>query len=239
MWLSKSLRLSMILALPIACSDSTGPNGPEPGGMESFEWSGQIAPGSAVEIKNLNGDVRASQAAEGTVRVVARKRGETDDPSTVRIEVVETEQGVTVCAIYPDVPGRPVNRCLPGLEGQQSSWGNDVEVTFDVEVPAGRDFVGRTLGGSIEATGLDGLVIARSMWGDIDISTSGLADGTTLYGNLDASIGRAVWDRDLVFSSLNGDLTVRVPTDTNAEVWGSTANGSISTDFPLTITGLN
>jgi hypothetical protein len=227
-----------IAALLGACSGATGPDGNEPGKTETFDWNGQIAPGQAIEIRNITGDVRASQAADGMVRVVARKRGERDDPSTVRIDVVETEQGVTICAIYPDVPGREPNQCLPGLDGQQSSWANDVEVTFDVEVPAGCDFIGGTLGGSIEATGLDGDVVAGSLYGDIDISTSGLADGNTFYGDVRASIGKAVLDRDLLFVSLNGNVTVRVPASTSAEVWGSTGGGSISTDFPLSITRL-
>jgi len=234
----KAFMPSAIVVLLAACSDATGPDGNDAGRTESFEWSGQIAPGGAIEIKNLNGDVRASQATDGTVRVVARKRGERDDPSTVRIEVVETAQGVTICALYPDVPGNAANQCLPGLQGQQSSWRNDVEVTFDVEIPAGRDFVGRTLGGSIEVTDLDGLVVAHSQAGDIDISTSGLAEGTTLQGNVTASIGQAVWDRDLVFSAMNGNVTVRIPTNTSAEVRGTTLSGSISTDFPLTIAQL-
>ncbi len=238
MRLPRAFTITAIAVLLAACSDATGPDGNEPGKTERFDWSGQIAPGQTVEIRNISGDVRASQSANGMVRVVARKRGERDDPSTVRIEVVETGQGVTICALYPDVPGREPNECLPGLDGQQSSWRNDVEVTFDVEVPAGCDFVGGTLSGSIEATGLDGDVVAGSLSGDIDISTSGLAEGNTFYGDVTASIGQAAMDRDLLFVSLNGNVTVRVPASMNAEVWGSTGSGSISTDFPLSITRL-
>jgi hypothetical protein len=234
----RAFTISAIAVLLVACSDATGPDGNEPGRTERFDWSGQIAPGQTVEIRNIGGDVRASRSADGMVRVVARKRGERDDPSTVRIDVVETEQGVTLCAIYPDVSGREPNECLPGLDGQQSTWANDVQVTFDVEVPAGCDFVAGTIAGSIEATGLDGDVVAGSLYGDIDISTSGLAEGNTFYGDVTASIGKAVLDRDLLFVALNGNVTVRVPTSTNAEIWGSTGSGSISTDFPLSITRL-
>lgn len=238
MWRHKAFRYAAIATLVVACSDTTGPAGNGPGKTETFNWSGQIAPGRVVEIKNLNGDIRASRAAGSAVRVVALKRGDRDHPSTVRIEVRETEDGVTVCALYPDVSGQPANECLPGLDGQQSTWRNDVEVTFDVEVPAGTDFVGRTLAGSVEATALDGDVTARSVSGDIDISTSGLADGVTIQGDVTASIGRAVPDRDLVFRSVSGHVTVHVPANLSAEVWGTTGNGSISTDFPLGITRL-
>ncbi len=212
------------------------PGGSGSGSTVTFRWSGQIAPDGTVEIKNIAGDVRASASSDGLVHVVARKTGHDDDPSSVRIDVVETESGVTVCAVYPDVPGQLPNRCLPGAQNQLSSRNNDVSVTFEVRVPAGRDFVGGTIGGAVEAAGLDGDVVARSLGGDIDISTSGIAMGRTLNGDIRASIGRTVWDGDLEFSALNGDVTVRIPAATNAEVWGRTANGSIATDFPLTVT---
>jgi hypothetical protein len=218
------------------CSDSTGVDPSSPPGTETFEWSGEIAPAGTVEIKNINGDVRALPSSDGMVRVLALKEGEHDDPSTVRIEVLESQQGVTICAVYPDVPGQPVNQCLPGMAGQLSSRSNDVSVTFDIEVPAGRAFIGRTMAGSVEAADLTGYVHARAMAGDIDISTSGIAEATTINGDITASIGRGAWDRDLSFSTLSGHVTVRVPAYTNADVWGSTGNGSISTDFSLSIT---
>ncbi len=232
-----ALALFASAAVAAACSDSTGPGGnDDPARTENFEWSGQIAPGDAVEVKGLSGDIRATPAVGSSVVVMARKTGDRDDPSSVRIEVLEHATGVTICAVYPDVPGQPANQCLPGfLQGGLSSRGNDVEVTFDVQVPAGSDFVGGTIGGDIEADGLDGDVIARTLAGNIDITTSGLAVGTTIAGNVTASIGLPDWDRDLSFSSQDGDVTVRIPNGTNALV-SAIASGAISTDFPLTIT---
>lgn len=234
---SRHVLMLLALAALAACGEATGPDGddgPDPAG--SFEWSGQIAPGGTVEIKGISGDIRAVPATDGRVRVKALKRGDRDDPSSVRIEVVQHEDGVTICAVYPDVPGLPANECLPGLfRGQLSSRDNDVQVTFDVQVPAGSDFAGRTIGGTVRAEGLDEDVFANTMAGDIDISTSGMAAATTITGNIDASIGLANWARDLRFSSMHGNVTVRIPSDTNARV-SAFAWGSIATDFPLRIT---
>lgn len=223
-------------ALIGGCGDSTGLDDrwpPEPG---DFAWSGQVSPAARVEIKNINGDVRARPGSDGMVRVRAVKKGKNDEPSSVRIEVLETPEGVTICAVYPDVPGLPPNQCLPGLDGQLSSRDNDVTVTFDIEVPVGRAFFAATVAGSVEASGLAGYVQARTLAGDIDISTSGMADAATSNGRITASIGQVGWDRDLSFSALAGHVTVRVPPTTNAVVRGSTSSGSISTDFPLSIT---
>jgi hypothetical protein len=225
-------------ALLAACSGSTGPDGNGiPGGTESFEWSGQVAAGGTVEIKGLAGDIRAVPTAGRTARVTALKRGTADDPSSVRIEVVEHPGGVTVCAVYPDVPGQPKNECQPGyLRGQVSSRNNDVSVTFDVQVPAGSNFTGVTIGGAVRAGGLDGDVFAATVGGNVYISTSGHAAASTIGGNITASIGITDLNRDLLFSSAGGNLTVRIPPNINARVSGSTGTGSISTDFPLAIT---
>jgi len=188
-----------------------------------------------VEIKNINGDVRARPGSDDVVRVHAVRQGKHDDPSSVRIEVLETPLGVTICAVYPDVPGLPPNQCLPGMDGQLSSRDNDVRVTFDVEVPTGRAFFGGTVAGSVQASDLAGYIQARTLAGDIDISTSGTADAATSRGKITAAIGQVGWDRDLTFSALAGSVVVRVPPTTSAVVLGSTSGGSISTDFPLTI----
>jgi len=230
---------NILLAISIAiagCSDSTGPGGLPGTRTETFDWQGQLAPGSTVELKNLNGDVRVAPSADGTTRVRAHLKGTRDDPSSVRMEVVETAVGVTICSVYPDVPGLPANDCQPGLAGQLSSRDNDVSVTIDIELAAGSGFAGGTIAGAVEAVGLTGDVSVRTTAGDIRISTSGIAEATSIGGDITASIGRPAWDRDLAFVSVNGDLTVRVPAHTNAEVWGSTQGGSISTDFPLQIT---
>lgn len=224
----------LALALVAGCSNSTGPDDGDR--TEIFTWSGQVAPAATIEIKNTNGEVRARPSQDGVLRVVATKRGRNDDPSSVRIEVLESASGVTICTVYPDVPGLPPNECLPGLDGQLSSRDNDVSVAFDVHVPSGRSFRGLAIGGSVEATGLTGHVDARAIGGDVVITTSGLATASTISGDIDVSIGRTVWDRDLAFTAAAGHVTLRLPARTNADVWGSTARGSISTDFPLRVT---
>lgn len=236
------MRLSPIALLPAvallaACGDSTGPDGGSQSRTERFTWSGQVAAGGTVEIRNINGAVRARRGA-GPVRVQALKEGGKDHPSSVRIEVIESAQGVTVCAVYPDVPGLPPNRCVPGMGADLSSRANDVSVTFDIELPAGVAFTGVTIAGDVEATGLAGHVRASTLAGDIDISTSATAEATTINGDITAAIGAFAWDRDLSFTAMSGHVTVRIPAQANAVVNGSTLDGSIATDFALRITRL-
>jgi DUF4097 and DUF4098 domain-containing protein YvlB len=50
-------------------------------------------------------------------------------------------------------------------------------------------------------------------------------------------MGRADWDDELEFETVNGAITVEMPASTNANVRAETLNGSISSDFPLTVNG--
>ncbi|MEE8571772.1 MAG: DUF4097 family beta strand repeat-containing protein [Gemmatimonadota bacterium] len=203
---------------------------------QDWEWQGNVDRGDAIEIKGINGGIKASGASGGQVTVSAIKKGKDDDPADVRIEVVEHSGGVTICAVYPDADGKK-NECAPGDGGRLSSKDNDVSVSFTVQVPAGVRFVGTTVNGDIEAGNLEADVLATTVNGGVKVSTSGLAKATTVNGSIQASMGRADWGGTLSFNTVNGSITVNLPQGVNTEVSASTVNGSMETDFPLTIKG--
>ena len=225
----------VLVAALVACGDDDDPTGPGPGDAD-FEWSGQVAQGLAIEIKGISGGITASLAAGAEVEVYALKEGHGDDPADVTIEVLEHAGGVTICAMYPDAAGQPPNVCAPGLDGHLGNNENEVEVTFSVRVPAGVNFVGRTVAGYVTASGLESDAFAYLVAGNADISTTAIAEAQTVTGNIDVTIGESDPDRSLVFSTVSGSVTVRVPADANADVRASFVTGSISSDFPLTET---
>src|SRR5204863_2098886 len=158
-------------------------------GQSEFHWKGKVAPGKAIEIKGVNGDVRAV-AGSGDVEVTAVKHARRSDPDEVKIEVVQHEDGVTICAVYPS-DGRRENSCDAGDGGHMSVRDNDVTVDFTVRVPAGVRFVGRTVNGDVGAADLTGDVEANTVNGSIRISTAGYAEAQTVNGEIVASLGRA------------------------------------------------
>ncbi|MHC4710013.1 MAG: DUF4097 family beta strand repeat-containing protein [Planctomycetota bacterium] len=203
---------------------------------QDWEWQGRVASGDAIEIKGINGGIKASATSGNQVGVTAVKKGKDDDPASVRIEVVEHGDGVTICAVYPDADGKK-NECAPGDGGRLSSKDNDVSVSFTVEVPAGVRLIGTTVNGEIEAADLDADVVATTVNGGIAVSTRGLVQATTVNGSIQASMGRADWSGSLSFNTVNGGITVSLPSDVSTEVSAATVNGGMSTDFPLTIQG--
>ena len=68
---------------------------------DEFRWNGRLAPGKAIEIKGLNGEIKSEPAAGTDIEVIANKKGHRSDPSVVKIQVVKHPDGVTIYAIYP------------------------------------------------------------------------------------------------------------------------------------------
>ena len=201
---------------------------------EEFHWSGRLAQGQTIEIKNINGSVRAEPSTSGEAVVTAKKSGRRSDPKEVEIRVVEHSGGVTICAVYPsDEPGRP-NGCEPGENGSSHVRDNDVHVDFTVRVPQGVRFSPRTVNGDLDTDALGGDIDAKTVNGSIKIAAAGVASAKTVNGSINASLGSANWTGSLDFKTVNGGITLDLPSNTNAQVQADTLNGEISTDFPLT-----
>ena len=203
-----------------------------------FRWHGPVAAGKIIEIVGVNGSIDASGAGGAEVEVVAVKRGRRSDPASVRIEVVEHADGVTICAIYPpgSRDGRE-NECRPGGKGHNSTRDNDVNVEWTVKVPRGVRFAGRTVNGDVVGRGLSADAEEHTVNGSITVETTSWADASTVNGSITARLGSTGWQGDLEFSTVNGGITVDLPSGASMEVDASTVNGSMSTDFPLTIRG--
>jgi hypothetical protein len=199
-----------------------------------FRWQGQVQAGQNVEVRGVNGGIDASPSSSGQVEVVAVKSGRESDPSEVRIVVVPHGEGVTICAVYPDVRGEEPNECKPG-GGRNSTRDNDVKVHFTVRVPAGVTFNGRTVNGRIEARDLDGRVSLHTVNGDVEISTSSYASVKTVNGSITARLGRADWQDVLEMKTVNGGITLHLPSSVATDVNAKTVSGQILSDFPITI----
>ncbi len=197
-----------------------------------WSWHGAVAQGKTLEIRGINGTIRAEPGTGSEVQVTAEKHGHDDDPSTVRIEVVPGADGTTICAVYP---GRD-NECRAG-GGHMSVHDNDVEVRFVAQVPAGVRFAGVNVNGSVEATGLTAPVTLHTVNGSVTLETAaGEASGETVNGGVHATVRGAGQGR-LSFETVNGSIDLAVASGLSADVTAETVNGTIESDFPITLTG--
>src|SRR6266576_2823395 len=157
---------------------------------QDFNWHGRIATGKRLEVKGVNGDVRAVLASGAEALVHARKHGRRSDPDDVEIRVVESEEGVTICAVYPTpARAREENNCELCVRGHSNTENNDVVVDFEVQVPAGVEFNGKTVNGEMSAEGLKGDARVSTVNGSVTLIMPG--------GKLDTEV-RAI--------TVNGDI---------------------------------
>lgn len=203
-----------------------------------FRWEGALAAGKSLEVKGVSGDVRAFHATDGPAVVEAMKRARRSDPGAVHIEVVEHADGVTICAVYPTRADEKPNVRKPGGEGRLRAKDDDTRVDFTVRLPRGVRFVGRTVNGGVEATGLQSDAEAHTVNGDIELRTSGEATAQTVNGSIRAGLGR-VDSEHLSFKTVNGGITVALPDGVTLDVEAETVNGYFSSELPITIRGGN
>jgi hypothetical protein len=207
---------------------------------DEFRWNGTVAPGAAIEVQGINGEIVAEPSGGSEVQVVALKTSRRSDVNSVKMKVVEHAGGVTICALYPNEDGEYPGNCGPDGDGKGRGRvkNNDVQVNFTVRVPQRVSFVGKTINGSITATSLNGNVITQTINGSIKISTSGYAEAKTINGDISARLGDSNWSNALNFQTINGGINLELPSGFSASIDAETLNGSFTSDFPLTVTTL-
>src|SRR5512144_3391419 len=114
-----------------------------PAGAQDFHWSGRLATGKRLEIRGVNGSIRTVAATGNEIDVSARKTAHRSDPDEVKIEVVPSDEGVTICAVYPTPRRARQEKTWEAGDGWHSSTdNNDVTVDFMSKPPAGIVFRG-------------------------------------------------------------------------------------------------
>jgi DUF4097 and DUF4098 domain-containing protein YvlB len=206
------------------------------GADTGFSWRGALANGQTLEIKGVNGDIRASESSGTEVELTADRHGRRNNPSEVRIDVVPHAGGITICAVYPSPDSRP-NECKPGKEGRNSVRNNDVQVDFAIRVPRGVKLSANTVNGGIDARGIQSDVIAHTVNGKIVVEAKGNVEAHTVNGGITASMGDTAWNGTREFHTVNGGITLELPATANTDFNASVVNGNIESDFPIMVKG--
>lgn len=104
---------------------------------------------------------------------------------------------------------------------------------FEVTVPRNTNIViSNALGGDLEIADITGDLEVKSLNGSV--SLQGVSSGAlveTMNGEIEVDVRSLTESKPLSFTSMNGEVTVRLPADAKANVRLRTHNGSILTDF--------
>jgi len=208
----------------------------------AFNWSGKIPAGRWIRIQNLNGVITVGAATGDNVEVSATRRWRRGDPEVVRFETKKlgpNDENVFICALWGE-------RATCDENGYQSKGdnrdrgirNNDVAVEFRVLLPRGVKVGVATVNGDVIVDGATTDVEARTMNGEVDITGgAGRVNGASMNGNVRARLNRVDNDGRLEFKTFNGSVTVDIPGNLGADVDMQTVNGSVSTNFEMTLSG--
>jgi hypothetical protein len=206
---------------------------------DTFNWSGQIPQGRWIRIRNLNGPITVTPSTGDKVEVTATKTWRHGNPEVVHFDVQKfgpNQESVLICALWGDRSSCDERDYQ--AHGDRGVRNNDVRVEFRVLVPAGVKIGVGTVNGAVNLDGATTEVDASSVNGDVVVSASGgPVRASSVNGRVVSRLGKLDTDDDLSFSSVNGSIVAEFTGDLNASVDLVTVNGSLRTDYEITLTG--
>jgi DUF4097 and DUF4098 domain-containing protein YvlB len=192
---------------------------------ETWTKSYPISAGGTVDLSSVNGRIQVIAGSRPTVEIKAVKtaKAATKDAAAQLLKQLELKEDVTADKVKVRIE-RPHSNG-PSLHG----WGVSIEVAYSVEVPANTKVILATVNGPIEITDVKGAAKLETVNGSINgKGLSGDVSAETVNGRVD--IGLTAVTANVNVGTTNGGVTVRLPGDAKAVLFGRTTNGGISVD---------
>ena len=235
-------------------------------GTDLFTWSGRMASGSTLSIRNYNGPIDVRESASD--RVEFRASRPTRRSADLTFAVTNTSDGVQICGVY-----RERNACDTGRRGWDWDEGpgssrltvslpkgvrlaantgngdvtvekasNDVQIRSgngDVRILMTAGEVDVTTGnGELEIEGATGPVNAATGNGRVYVVTSaGPVTVRTGNGEIDVRMRTITGSGDMSFVTGNGAVNVTLPGNFNGEIDARTGHGEFRSDFEIKVLG--
>ena len=118
------------------------------------------------------------------------------------------------------------------LEFGSDGWSSG-SADFDITVPKSTSvIVANSVQGDLQCSDISGDIEVRSMHGDVKLDdVSGGALVETMNGEIKVNVKSLAPSRPLSFTSMNGEITIHVPSDLKAGIRFRTHRGEILTNF--------
>ena len=187
----------------------------------TVKFSNPAQPGT-LKVTITSGDIRihGSDAADVTVRTELKAEGAPQRKDGLRV--------LTSSSSYSLTEKNNVITLSYGAEAWPGSGGD-----FNITVPRATNVViSSAFGGDIDIGEVAGDLEVKSLNGEVklkDISGGALVE--TMNGEIEANVVAMKDGKPLSFTSMNGEVALRLPADVKANVRLRTHNGSILTDF--------
>ena len=188
----------------------------------SIKFSDPAKPGR-LEIRLARGDLRIQATDTTEVSVKSEAKPATPAPRKDGLRVISASSSFSLTE----------KDNLAVLDATAEGWGGKSGADFNLTVPRNTAVVVQnSWGGDITCTGLAGNLEINSMNGEIRLDeVAGGVVVSTMNGEIRATIRELREGSPLSFTSMNGEVVLRLPREAKASVRLRTQNGSVLTDF--------
>ena len=197
---------------------------------EEFHQTYPLSATGRVSLENINGGVQIKVWDRAAVQVDAIKKAYRKDRlAEARIEVNSTEENIRIKTEYPDES--------QNFRSDERRYQNPAIVEYSLTVPRKAVLESVELvNGSLEIDGVEGNVKASSINGRLTArGLAGEARLSTVNGPLHATFTQLDESKPISLGSVNGNVTLIIPSNSNASVKAGTVHGGISSDFALKV----
>jgi DUF4097 and DUF4098 domain-containing protein YvlB len=195
--------------------------GPRAQASDRWEKTYPVTAGARLEIENTNGAIQVSTHDAPSFEVVAHRTARAMNEQAARelLERTRLEQSATadlVRLVTPRSQGFP--------KGQQ------VDVRYEVRVPASAAVTLTTVNGRVEVAGVSGPVALETVNGGIEArAIRTLTKAETVNGSVSLDL-EGLPAPGTQIETVNGSVTVSLPSSASADVSVRTVNGGITVD---------
>ncbi|HYP25229.1 MAG TPA: hypothetical protein VE262_00800 [Blastocatellia bacterium] len=198
---------------------------------EEFQRTIALEGDARLSLKNITGAVRIVGWDRNEVSVKAVKRAPTRQRlDEAEIKVTSDSGAVNVETVYPS--GRPTWIHRQGQEGD-----NPASVEYTVMVPRSMRLADvEVVNSPLDIEGVSADVNARCANGRL--TARGLASGarlSTLNGQIDAAFAPVRASGPVSIESINGNITLTIPSDFSGEIKADSGYGEISNNLGLPV----
>ena len=197
---------------------------------EEFHQTYPISPNGRISLENINGGVQIKVWDQAAVQVDAIKKAYRQNRlNEAKIEVTATQENIRIKTEYPYEN--------QNFRSDERRYDNPAIVDYTLTVPRKAILESiELINGSIDIDGVEGNVKASSINGRVN--ARGLVSEvrlSTINGQLTATFTQLDESKPISLGSINGNVTLVLPSNANASIRAGTVHGGISSDFGLKV----
>jgi hypothetical protein len=204
--------------------------------VRNFSWTGDIAPGATVNVRNIDGAIAIVPSANEKLTVDAVILNAA--PSAVQVKQSADGNDLYFCTLL----GSRTSGGCESNEGKHDthfspftffSRRHPITVRYTLHVPAGVRVAVETVNGKIAAQNIAGNVKASTVNGDVLVSTTnGTVNAETVNGSIIASMASLPDSGNVHLETVNGSITSLIPAGIGGSIDLDNTNGSITANYP-------